>query len=641
MSSPIVTAALGQTQALASLVERWIANVDEMQTIAVSRGFTVMNSWRAKPAAETALTNAEIARGPFPQQLRWVIATVAEEWQFGWRCANDDKPSGTIAAFDFGGVRNKLWSLEHIVEYADANFQNWKKLCVKEAESEHRYEEANPASMWDNQFAFFDLVNGDMLTIDVSSEDPQQQPVRYFSHEIEGLHGREIAPDFFTFLSVWTELGCVGGEQQTWLSLTPTISERKAPLSSTCVNAEIWKQWLRSALAQRGSDEPPPSVVAKSPADFALLAAAERNSVEGVEAAIAAGANLDACAEKGYRVESLTALHHAVDANNVTLIQLLIDRGATLDTQKLLLLHAAWQGKTETILWLIEHGARIDPWKHDQKSTLHVLIDRLNQNKISNPEFILLLEASIAKKCNVDCFATAQSSAASTTLLMRLGPSKQGLLLAAGANPSLRDEQGKTAMHHAWFKESVVLLKSAGLDVNDLSTPREGEFATRPLQTALAEWNSNVDRVKMFLDEGADPTLPDSEAQSAWWHCNSAGGARLLAAYGFSVNEKNSKGQGLLHRAIEWSKRLSDQQIGLLAYWCELGLDTNMRDADGNTGLHVAATHASSEHDVTSMKAILCAGADKTLINHAKQAAWQCLKRSLQAGQLGNLLKVR
>src|SRR5262249_9442313 len=76
-------------------------------------------------------------------------------------------------------------------------------------------EEPNTPEMWEHQFPFADLMNGDMLTIDVSAPE-EPHPVRYFSHDLEGLHGRAIAPDFLTFVTEYAKLGCAGGTHDDW-----------------------------------------------------------------------------------------------------------------------------------------------------------------------------------------------------------------------------------------------------------------------------------------------------------------------------------------------------------------------------------------------------------------------------------------
>jgi hypothetical protein len=94
--------------------------------------------------------------------------------------------------------------------------------------------------MWENQFPFADLINGDMLTIDVSNPDGPQ-PVRYFSHELEGLHGRALAPDFFTFVTVLSQLGWAGDTHDDWFDFVAPQDGDKAYLS---LDAEGSREWL-------------------------------------------------------------------------------------------------------------------------------------------------------------------------------------------------------------------------------------------------------------------------------------------------------------------------------------------------------------------------------------------------------------
>lgn len=53
---------------------------------------------------------------------------------------------------------------------------------------------ASPEASTCGSCPFADFVNGDMLTVEMSAPG-EPHPVRYFSHNLEGLHGLTLAPD--------------------------------------------------------------------------------------------------------------------------------------------------------------------------------------------------------------------------------------------------------------------------------------------------------------------------------------------------------------------------------------------------------------------------------------------------------------
>ena len=70
--------------------------------------------------------------------------------------------------------------------------------------------------MWERQFPVFGLINGNTLTIDMRDSNGPQ-PVRYFSHELDMLHGQALAPDFVTFVMQMGRLGQAGTEWASFM----------------------------------------------------------------------------------------------------------------------------------------------------------------------------------------------------------------------------------------------------------------------------------------------------------------------------------------------------------------------------------------------------------------------------------------
>lgn len=82
-------------------------------------------------------------------------------------------------------------------------------------------------------------------------------------------------------------------------------------------------------------------------------------------------------------------------------------------------------------------------------------------------------------------------------------------VLAAGADPSERDENGDTALHHAvvFSAELCDILLDAGVDVNVAS-----DVGARPLHWAVVHASNTV--LKLLLARGADPNARDNDGNT-------------------------------------------------------------------------------------------------------------------------------
>lgn len=216
---------------------RWRQDWRRMEALARRRGWWVESLTIAPPAPEAEIAAAGKEAGvAFPAQLREVLAQHSAAIRFGWSIPDELRPVSKARLPADSSMRGYVWDLGNVREYAIPNFLGWKEDLADEGDGE----EPNTPGMWENQFPFADLINGDMLTIDVSNPDGPQ-PVRYFSHELEGLHGRALAPDFFTFVTVLSQLGWAGSTHDDWFDLVAPQDGDKAYLS---LDAEGSREWL-------------------------------------------------------------------------------------------------------------------------------------------------------------------------------------------------------------------------------------------------------------------------------------------------------------------------------------------------------------------------------------------------------------
>ena len=585
---------------------RWWAQCRAMQALAEQRGWRVTPLLAAPPATEEQLAAIEQAHGVrIPAQLRTLLREVAADVHFGWRCSRDDEPKGKLSSLYSGGIRDTLWSLRMIHQYALANFEGWRD-----------YHQGAPA-LWDHQFAFAHLINGDALTIDISDPDPMAQPVRYYSHESDGEHGAVLAPNLFAFYETWCALGCAGNEAHDWWSLR---DRKTGYLNAEGAVGKQWRAWLARDPNERAPDEAPRPVLVRSAADAAWLDAAREQNLAAMQQALADGARVD-CSPDDWRDENHTAVIYAVQHDNLPMLQWLHAQGASLSTTLLCTAVAVRHASPAMLQWLIEHGARIDRWRDQRFCPLHELISSDRSSEDYRALMNLLLQGGADPNAQWDL-----ESGSRTTALMRVGPWGTERLLAAEADPHLRDADGRTALHHAEQPEVIAMLVRAGLDPNVRSEPDGDRPGMTPLQYALRRDYAS-EAVPALLAAGADLHCTDTSGRNAWFHCFDADCIDLLLDQGFDVNAQDEAGQTVLHHLLTYTQRLCDRYLVTAERLIARGFKLDLADREGNTVLHRMACHYDSVHDKASLEFLLEHGADKTLRNLKGQQPWQCVGR--------------
>ena len=565
----------------------WQADWKRMEAVARKRGWEVTPLKIARPATEREITALEKRhKQKMPPQLRELLSQYSKEVSFGWRIPQHLRPMERVEHLypTSGGIRDHIWSLDHIDQYAIGNFLGWKRDL---ATADLR-EAQNAPEMWNNQFAIGDLPNGDMLTIDVSKPDPTQQPVRYFSHEVEGLHGFELAPDLFSFLSVYSALGCVGSTHDDWFSFIPARSDaqRLAHLSATGEGAMTWFAWRDGGIDDRHPDDPPPAVVETTAADRALLNAARANLLPAVVAALAAGAKPDCVPSSDWQMDSQrwheefsTALSYATHHNNIAMIERLIKAGATLNTRQLPLNVAVKVASLDTVRWLIANGARVNGWRHQRYWPLHDLV---------------VTRGVVAAKSREEYRQELVGQA------NFLGGDMFDKLIA-----SAPDEETRQSYREA-KKLSVGQTRAALAEVDKrLEVHIDGKTYDAMLETLLgaganpdAPWDNGITMLmwggvatgRILLAHGANVHARDNHGATAFFHARTPEKVRLLAAHGGDINAHSTpnKGDRTLHAKTPLQSTLmadSRQDLTLAKTYLELGADPKIRDGAGRSSL--------------------------------------------------------
>lgn len=178
------------------LFTRWQQDWRWMQDIAERRGWDVTALSIAPPASIAAVKRIEIKYGQaIPAQLRVMLTRFSGRVTFGWHIPSYLQALEKQNLPSMSCNRDAIWDIDHIESDAIPNFLNWKESSAEIDASEA----PNTPEMWEKQFPFYSLVNGDMLTVDMRNPEGPN-PVRYFSHELEVLHGMAFARTSFPSL---------------------------------------------------------------------------------------------------------------------------------------------------------------------------------------------------------------------------------------------------------------------------------------------------------------------------------------------------------------------------------------------------------------------------------------------------------
>jgi ankyrin repeat protein len=608
-----------------ALWAQWRRNWKWMEGLALKRGWDVRRLTIDSPADSAALAIIELRHGlACPAQLRKLLTEYSARVSFHWVIPPHLRPAEKMQIPSGSGLSLSVWDLAEIDEYAIPNFLNWRRRLRNVATSE----EPNRPEMWEKQFPIATLVNGDMVTIDVS--DPREPcPVRYFSHQLEGLHGKAIAPDFISFMTVYSALGCPGAEDVDWFSFIPSSDGDKHYLSSEGDGAKAWFAWLAKDPVSVAPDEPPLAVVETTPDDRALLVAARANSSGGVTAALAGGAKIDCVPNLDWLLDNdfynrpqefETATIFAVRNNNIPLLEMLLARGATLNTRLLVMTVAAEQSSLEMFRWLIAHGARVNGWRDDRYWPSHMLVERrgyatearcaeqvkrwiplgasraqaewLSCKPVDAETYYAMLDALLDAGADPD--ARWDNG---LTMLMRGSVAVAERLLKHGAKIDLRSAAGFMAIHLAESPEKVRLLVAHGADINARAAAPNadsGSFSYTPLQGSLQSqsWRPAPQLIAALLEFGADPKIRDAEGRSTLAYCRTLEDFKKMQSYGLDATERLPGGGTLLHNLVAPAGALpgAPSQNEFFDYLLSLGIDINAADDTGQTALHLLAS---------------------------------------------------
>lgn len=658
------------------LFTRWQQDWRWMQDIAERRGWDLTALSVAPPASIAAVKRIEIKYGQaIPGQLRVMLTQFSGRVTFGWHIPSYLQALEKQNLPSMSCNRDAIWDIDHIESDAIPNFLNWKESSAEIDASEA----PNTPEMWEKQFPFYSLVNGDMLTIDMRNPEGPN-PVRYFSHELEVLHGMALAPDFFSFITEMSRLGFAGTEWASWMPFGQWKDDTYY-LTAESEGGKAWRTWLEREQATVETNEPPTVIVGTTPSDRALLKAARSDNTVGILAALAAGAAPDAVWNPAWGRDSSpwenefsNAVSYATRHGNIAALEALVKAGAYLNTRHLAMAEAAMTGTPDTARWLVAHGARVNGWKDERYWPIHRLIAQRNRyvapDKASLKKRLQEEDGSL-KNLGLDADTAALMQQArddmlkpqlerqidsagflailqillsagadpnarwdnGTSMLYWAEPDAARQLLKHGADVNARASGGETPLHYARTPEKIRVLVEHGADVNAVAEPRDGSSTSlvyTPLQASLlGAWNGDYTNAKALLALGADPKVRDLKGRGTLCYCTRVEGFKMIQAYALDPLERLPDGGTLLHNLLTMTsvRAATADEVEMLDYLLALGIDINATDATGRTMLHVAVDRTDVAADI---KMLLDRGADKSIRDNDGKRAFDLTRRSLK-----------
>lgn len=318
----------------------------------------------------------------------------------------------------------------------------------------------------------------------------------------------------------------------------------------------------------------------------ALHKAAGWGRVEVMKLLLERGAHVEA-----FETRSTTALH---EAGTTSSISFLLSQGFNIEARSSTkgntpLLEAAHDGSTRAVELLLNSGADINARNDKGETALHLATFHLNAqdratwgtSRYPRLELIKLLLSRGADFTIVDHDGqsllqkvvqgfdppdrpTDPRGLAAPRASLRGDIDAIELLISLGANVGVRDYQGETVLHraaHEWNPEMIRMLLNAGADVeaekSDGSTPLFELVASGPHYRCV--WWTTAPTMKVLLDAGAN------------------------------INARRNDGRTVLHELVVMVRTQSDEEGSeVLALLLDRGVDTEVRDSNGETALQLA-----------------------------------------------------
>ncbi len=214
----------------------WNQKWEWILSIAIKRNWNY-ESLKIIPPVDlnTIQKTEELFKIKFPVEFRDVITQYASGIKFGWQIEGEADPSGELNGIfcGCGGVTEYrtnayLWDFNNFSELYKT-YQGWITDCYNDptdSYGKHYYD----------KIPLIDVPNGDLIVFDNLGQ------VIYLSHDDGPLHGERLSENFIEFITIWSNLGCVGTESEQF---SVFYDNGKKRIMNSGDKIEKWKKWLQ------------------------------------------------------------------------------------------------------------------------------------------------------------------------------------------------------------------------------------------------------------------------------------------------------------------------------------------------------------------------------------------------------------
>jgi SMI1 / KNR4 family (SUKH-1) len=213
---------------------KWTNDWNWILTVAKSRKWDIepIKIKAAIQISEIKLLENELSIS-YPTDFKDILVKHSSGVNFGWQISNEE----TLGEFKqifcgCGGVsgyrtKSNLWDFDLLSEIYKT-YQGWLTDCYNDPTDEY-------GKHYYDKVPFIEVPNGDLIVFNSWGQ------VIYLSHDDGPLHGQKLADNFIEFISLWSNLGCVGTESEQFEVF---YDEKKQKLMDNDSKIDRWKQWL-------------------------------------------------------------------------------------------------------------------------------------------------------------------------------------------------------------------------------------------------------------------------------------------------------------------------------------------------------------------------------------------------------------
>ncbi|MEJ2601157.1 MAG: ankyrin repeat domain-containing protein [Anaerolineales bacterium] len=334
-----------------------------------------------------------------------------------------------------------------------------------------------------------------------------------------------------------------------------------------------------------------------------LIRAAREGDISTVKRLLNLGTTVDAKDEKGW-----TALLYAAYEGREDVVAELIEKGASTNEKTpekfTPLMEAAYNGSLRIVKMLLEHGAAVNEKDvYGWTPLMFVTIDTYTKTHHVDLATLLLNKGADAAALNKAGWNAAMMARKNGMLELERLLLQHIQLQAPPVDPLHKyiESIGSSLPQDAGKEIEAIL--DAGQDIN------QKDRGTGATALDIAARNNNAGAIRLLLDRGADPDIPNLIGRTplvnaaVWGKTNSL---KALLGYGANVNSIELWGGTALDAARD------DNNYENVKLLIEAGADVNARDVDGNTPLMKAVLNKQADIE----KLLLQNGADPNVKNN-------------------------